>query len=129
MHIHHVAIWAHDLEALKTFYQTYFDAAAGQRYTNPRTGFESYFLRFSSGAQLELMHRPDVPPNPGAPGAAFQGYAHLSISTGSPAQVDELTARLQRDGFAVLSPPRRTGDGYYESLVLDPENNQLEITV
>lgn len=128
MHIHHLAFWARDLEGLKTFYQTYFGAAAGERYVNPRTGFQSYFLRFSGGARLELMQRPDVPPNPGAPGAAALGYAHLAISVGSPAQVDALTARLQRDGFTVLSPPRRTGDGYYESAVLDPENNLLEIT-
>lgn len=127
--IHHLALWARDLEGLKTFYQTYFGAAAGERYANPRTGFQSYFLRFASGAQIELMHRPDVQPDRNEPGSNTFGYAHLSISVGSEAKVDELTARLQSAGFTVLSQPRRTGDGYYESLVLDPENNPLEITV
>jgi lactoylglutathione lyase len=129
MHIHHVAIWTQDLEKLKSFYETYFDAKAGDKYTNPAKKYESYFLTFDSGAKLELMHRPDIPMRPGDPQTQCSGYTHISIAIGSVEQVDHLTSRLQNDGYALMDGPRRTGDGYYESLVLDPDGNRVEITV
>jgi lactoylglutathione lyase len=129
MHIEHIAIWTRDLEGLKGFYETYFQARAGARYTNPAKGFESYFLTFASGARLELMHMPAIPASLDDPRLQFTGYIHLAVSVGSPAAVDELTARLARDGYPVLDGPRRTGDGYYESCVLDPDGNRVEITI
>ena len=129
MKIEHVAIWTRDLELLKSFYETYFGAHAGPKYINPVRQFESCFLSFDSGARLELMSMPAI--EGGADGEAMQraGYAHIAISTGSEAAVDALTQRLRDDGYAVLSEPRRTGDGYYESCVLDPDGNRIEITV
>jgi lactoylglutathione lyase len=129
MHIAHLAIWAKDLEKLKRFYERYFDAQATAKYLNAQKQFQSYFLTFASGAQLELMHRPDIPPMSTQLGQEFLGYAHLAISVGSEAAVDALTMRLVNDGYQRLDGPRRTGDGYYESVVLDPEGNRLEITV
>lgn len=129
MHIHHVAIWTRDLERLKSFYETYFQARAGDRYTNPAKRFESYFLTFESGAKLELMSSPDIPLSTDDPQAQFTGYIHLSFSTGSEENVNYLTARLQIDGYRVIEGPRRTGDGYYESCVQDPDGNRVEITV
>ena len=129
MQIEHVAIWTHDLERLKIFYETYFDAAAGPKYVNERRGFESYFLTFESGARLELMQMPGIPASRDDPQAQFTGYIHLALAAGSPARVDELTERLRRAGYAVLDGPRHTGDGYYESVVLDPDGNRVEITV
>ena len=129
MHIHHIAIWTQDLEKLKSFYETYFEAKAGEKYSNPAKRYESYFLTFDSGAKLELMHRPDIPLRPGESQTQFSGYAHISIATGSVEQVDHLTLRLQNDGYPLMDGPRRTGDGYYESLVLDPDGNRVEITV
>ncbi len=129
MHIEHIAIWTHNLERLKAFYQTYFQVTAGDKYTNAQTGFESYFLSFASGARLELMRMPGVPASLNEVASQFTGYIHLAISVGSMARVDVLTTRLRSDGYHVLSGPRTTGDGYYESVVLDPDGNQIELTV
>lgn len=128
MHIDHIAIWTTDLERLKTFYETYFDARAGDRYTNPRTGFESYFLTFATGARLELMRRPDIPASRDSVAAQHLGLIHFAIALGSEAAVDRLTARLRVDGYPILDGPRRTGDGYYEATLLDPDQNRLELT-
>jgi lactoylglutathione lyase len=129
MHIEHVAIWTHHLESLKTFYETYFQAQASEKYVNESKQFESYFLTFSSGARLELMQAPTIPLSLNAPETQFTGYIHLAFSVGSKEQVDALTARLEQDGYRVVDGPRRTGDGYYESGVLDPDGNRVEITV
>jgi lactoylglutathione lyase len=129
MHIEHIAIWTKNLEQLVDFYEHYFHAEAGGKYTNPGKGFESYFLTFSSGARLELMHMPSIPDSLNDPEAQFTGLIHLAISVGSQDQVDSLTARLSDNGHRILDGPRHTGDGYYESLVLDPDGNRVEITV
>jgi lactoylglutathione lyase len=125
-HIEHVAIWTHDLERLKAFYETYFGGKAGDKYVNVAKQFESCFLTFSSGARLEIMHSSDVarPPE-----NAHTGYTHLAFSVTSEAEVNALTARLQENGHRIVSSPRRTGDGYYESCVLDPDGNRVGITV
>jgi lactoylglutathione lyase len=127
--IEHIAVWTKDLERLKRFYEVYFGAQAGEKYVNPAKQFESYFLSFSFGPRLELMVRPDLPDTRHDAVAQFAGYNHLAFSVGSAAAVDALTARLQQDGYPVLDGPRQTGDGYYESVVLDPDGNRLEITV
>jgi len=129
VHIEHVAIWTRNLEQLKAFYETYFRASAGDKYVNPSKQFESYFLTFSSGARLELMRMPTIPQSLNDIQAQFTGYVHLAVSVGSEEQVDALTARLQKDGHRIVDEPRYTGDGYYESCVLDPDGNRIEITV
>lgn len=129
MHISHLALWVRDLETLKTFYEQYFGAQANTGYVNERKQFQSYFLRFAAGATLELMQRPDIPALAKEPGQEFLGYAHLAMAVGSEAAVDALTTRLVNDGYQRLDGPRWTGDGYYESVVLDPEGNRIEITV
>ena len=126
MRIDHIALWTHDLERLRAFYESYFGAVSGPRYENPRKQFQSYFLRFESGARVELMQRPGL--SPAVPGPCV-GYAHLAVAVGSEREVDQLTARLARDGYPVLDGPRRTGDGYYESVIADPDGNSIEITV
>jgi len=127
--IEHIAIWTDDLERLKDFYAHYFQAAPGQKYHNPRTDFQSYFLSFSAGARLEIMQMPGVTGSGRNEQKQYHGYAHLSLSVGSKEQVDILTDRLRRDGYTVLDGPRRTGDGYYESQVTDPDGNRIEITI
>jgi lactoylglutathione lyase len=129
MQIEHIAIWTHDLERLKTFYETYFQAAAGAKYQNPKKQYQSYFLSFASGARMELMYNPSISVCPGAHGEQLTGYTHLACSVGSEASVDALTERMRLDGYAVVSEARWTGDGYYESVVLDPDGNRIEITI
>jgi lactoylglutathione lyase len=134
MHVEHVAIWTEDVERLRAFYEHYFAAVASARYVNPARGFQSYFLSFASGARLEIMQMAGIPQMPGIPRTIddartqFTGYIHLAISVGSQDAVDALTERLRIDGYPVLDGPRYTGDGYYESVVLDPDANRIELT-
>ncbi len=127
MRIEHLAIWTPDIERLRTFYEIYFGAKAGPKYVNRARQFESYFLSFESGARLEIMQMPSVGRAPDMDGPVH-GYAHLAISVGSEARVDEMTKRLRDNGHEILSVPRRTGDGCYESVVADPDGNPIEIT-
>ena len=128
MQIEHIAIWTKDIERLKAFYERYFEAQANRKYINPARQFESYFLTFAAGARLELMHLPSIPESRDNREAQFTGYIHLAISVGSKEQVDALTDRLRQDGYRIVGDPRTTGDGYYESVVFDPDGNRIEIT-
>ena len=129
MHIEHLAIWVKDLELMKDFYCNYFSATANSKYINPTKQFQSYFLSFAAGARLELMQMPTVPDTNDDSYKQFTGLIHFAVSMGSKERVDEMTAKFKADGFEVLDGPRTTGDGYYESVVLDPEKNRIELTV
>lgn len=127
LRIEHVALYTADLEATRDFFVRYFHATAGPPYHNPTKQFRSYFLTFpGGGARLELMTRPALLPSASAESI---GYAHIALSVGSPTEVDTLTECLRRDGYTVLSPPRTTGDGYYESVVAAVDGLKIEITV
>lgn len=126
MKIDHLAVWVTDLERTRQFYERWFQARAGQRYTNARTGFSSYFLGFEGGSRLELMQRPDVVKGREA-GQPSLGYAHLAVELPDPASVDRLTQRMREAGHAIVGEPRTTGDGYYESVVQDPDGHLLEL--
>lgn len=126
MRIEHAAIYVNDIEAEKKFFTRYFGASAGEMYHNKNTGFSSYFLSFDGGARLELMTAPRLQDMDKLP--LRTGFAHLAFSVGSCKEVDALTERLRADGYAVVSGPRVTGDGYYESCVLDAEGNRIEMT-
>ena len=123
------ALWTTDLQRLIDFYVVYFEAAPGPRYFNPRRQFESCFLSFATGARLELMSIPSLAARGADGDGPSLGAAHLAFAIGSEAQVDALTARLRSDGYQLVEGPRRTGDGYYESVVLDPDRNRVEITI
>jgi lactoylglutathione lyase len=127
MRIHHFAIWTPDLDRLKGFYEKYFSARCGEKYSNPAKGYESYFLSFNDGSSIEIMHRADIPPSPVDPMTQATGYTHLSLAVGSVKEVDRLTRLLTADGYPLVDGPRQTGDGYYESVVLDPDGNRVEI--
>ena len=126
MKIEHVAMYVDDLEAARDFFVTWLDGASNEGYHNRNTGFRSYFIRFGDGARLELMNKPvmvdlEKPLN-------RTGYAHIAFSVGSRGKVDELTEALRAAGYEVVSGPRTTGDGYYESCIVSIEGNQIEIT-
>lgn len=126
MRIEHIALWTTDLERSRAFYEQHFGAAAGARYQNSKTGFSSYFLSFADGARLEIMARPDVAQR--AP-AVQLGFAHFAVSLGSEEAVLCKTRTLAAAGISVVSQPRRTGDGYFESVIADPDGNLIELTV
>ena len=125
--IEHVAMYCHNLERIKEFYEKYFGCKCGEKYTNSSKGFESYFLSFEDGSRLEIMSKTTI--NESIKPAEYLGFTHLAISVGSKVNVDHLTKKLLTDGFEVVGNPRTTGDGYYESVILDPEMNRIEITV
>lgn len=120
--IHHIGVYVSCLETVKDFFMDYFGAVPGSLYHNPNTGLSTYFLTFGDGSQLELLNRPDIIPDICA--APF----HLSVSVGSKEEVDRMTDVLVAKGYRVISGPRFTGDGYYESLISGPESILIEIT-
>lgn len=125
--INHVAMYVSNLEEAKTFFETYFAAKSNAMYHNPKTGLKTYILSFDGEARLELMSRPDITD---AVDSIFRtGYIHLSFNLGSKENVDLLTARLKKDGYGILSGPRTSGDGYYESCVEGHEGNLIELTI
>jgi len=128
MRVEHIALWTHDIDRLRAFYESYFGAQAGPFYrSRTRTAFTSYFLQFpGAGARLELMSTAGLASAPRGPAV---GYAHVALAVGSEAAVDALAARLQADGVRIIGVPRRTGDGYYEAVIADPDGNTVEITV
>ena len=127
MRVDHIAMYVNDLEKARTFFAQYFRATSNEGYYNPRTDFRSYFLSFDDGARLEIMSKPQM--SDMEKGLNRTGYIHIAFSLGSKFAVDELTERLKSDGYEVISGPRTTGDGYYESCVVGVEGNQIEITV
>lgn len=126
--IEHIALWVRDLEKMRDFYQKYFNMECNDKYENLQKGFSSYFLSFDSGARVELMNRKDISETSGEKGIVY-GLTHFALSVGSKEAVDQLTALLKSDGFEIIGEPRTTGDGYYESVILDPEGNPIEITI
>jgi lactoylglutathione lyase len=126
--IDHVAIWTDDLERLRAFYELYLGGVAGERYENASTVLHTYFLDLGGGARLELMQMPAVAERV-AGDPQLLGLAHIAFALGSEHAVDELTDRLRSDGHLILDGPRHTGDGYYESVVADPDGNRVELTV
>lgn len=128
MKIEHVAIWTKDIEKLKDFYVNYFDGISGDKYTNHKKQFESYFIKFDSGARLEIMQMQTIPSNLNDTINQYIGLIHIAISVGNIEKVNNLTELLRNSGYRVVSEPRYTGDGYYESCILDPDGNRIEIT-
>lgn len=126
MRIEHIAMYVNDLEKAKDFFTKYFKATSNDGYHNKTTGFRSYFLTFDDGARLEIMNKPSM--NDSEKQLTRTGYIHIAFSLGSKEAVDKLTTELRDDGYQVVSGPRTTGDGYYESCIIGIEGNQIEIT-
>ena len=127
MRIEHIAMYVKDLEAARKFFISFFGGTSNNGYHNEKTGFKSYFISFDDGARLEIMYKPAIADL--KKDVNRTGYAHIAFSVGSREAVDELTARIKAAGFEVVSGPRTTGDGYYESSIVVIEDNMIEITV
>ena len=126
MRIEHIAMYVNDLEKTKDFFVKYFNATSNEGYHNIKTDFRSYFLTFDDGARLEIMNKPQL--NDDEKILNRTGYIHIAFSLGDKNAVDELTERIKKDGYTVISGPRTTGDGYYESCIVGIEGNQIELT-
>ena len=127
MKIEHIAIRVNDLNEMIDFYVKYFDGKAGEIYSNHQKQFKSCFISFDENCRLELMTGPDMKNRPEDKNVI--GIIHLAISVGSKEKVNQLTERLRKEGVTIVSNPRTTGDGYYESVIFDPEGNSIEITM
>ena len=127
MKIEHIAMYVTDLERTKEFFEKYFGARSNSGYHNPTTDFRSYFLSFDDGARIEIMNKPGM--DDADKNITRTGYIHIAFSVGSKERVEELTAQMKQDGYEVISGPRTTGDGYYESCIIGVEGNQIEITI
>ncbi|MBZ4684076.1 MAG: lactoylglutathione lyase [Fusobacteriaceae bacterium] len=128
MKIEHIAIWTKDIEKTKEFYCKYFNAISNEKYINHKRKFESYFLSFDTGCRLEIMQLPILHKKDN-PLLDYVGLAHFAISVGSKEKVLELTETLRNDGYKIIGEPRTTGDGYFESVILDCDGNKIEITI
>lgn len=124
MKVEHIGIWVKDLEKMKDFYETYFNARSNELYHNQKTGFNSYFLELEQGCRIELTNKQHLSNRI----ADSLGYTHLAIAVGTKETVDAMTATFVKDGFPLLNGPRTTGDGYYEAVIQDPEGNLIELT-
>ena len=129
MKIEHIAIWVKDIDKVCEFYRKYFGGIVHPIYHNPTKQFTSRFVTFDDSARLEIMHKPEIVGTEGLFHVERLGFTHVSFSVGSKGEVDRLTKQMSSDGIQVIGQPRTTGDGYYESVVLDPEGNRVEITV
>ena len=127
MRIEHIAMYVNDLQKAKEFFEKYFNAISNEGYHNKTTDFRSYFLSFDDGARLEIMNKPQMMDD--EKGINRTGFVHIAFSLGSKDAVDALTEKMRNDGYNVISGPRTTGDGYYESCIIGIEGNQIEITV
>ena len=127
MRIEHIAMYVNELEKTKEFFEKYFNAISNEGYHNKTTDFRSYFLSFDDGARLEIMNKPQMMDD--EKGINRTGFVHIAFSLGSKDAVDALTEKMRNDGYNIISGPRTTGDGYYESCIIGIEGNQIEITV
>ena len=127
MIIEHVAMYVNDLEKARDFFVSFLNGKSNDGYYNEKTGFRSYFISFDGGARIEIMNKPDMSDD--NKDLNRTGYAHLAFSVGSTERVDELTEQIRNAGYEVVSGPRTTGDGYYESCIVTFEGNQIELTV
>lgn len=127
MRIEHIAMYVNDLEGAKLFFEKYFGAISNNMYHNRKTGLRSYFLTFDDGARLEIMSKPDM--DDAEKSLQRTGFVHIAFSVGSKENVDALTLQMEQAGYDVISGPRTTGDGYYESLIVAVEGNLIEITI
>lgn len=124
MFVEHIGIWTKDLEKMKEFYCKYFNGISNEKYTNKLKEFESYFISFKSGARIELMRKKYIDKRYEE---EFLGLSHIGFKMKNKEEVNELTDILKKDGYKIIGEPRITGDGYYESVILDPEGNKIEL--
>ena len=124
MKLHHIAIWTFRLEELKEFYVRFLGGKSNEKYVNPKKGFESYFISFDEGPSLELMSRPDVQNTVVEENRV--GLTHLAFTFPGQEEVLRFTEEMRSEGYTIAGEPRTSGDGYFESVILDPDGNRIK---
>ena len=127
MKLHHIAIWTFRLEELKEFYVRFLGGKSNEKYVNPKKGFESYFISFGEGPSLELMSRPDVQNTVVEENRV--GLTHLAFTFPGQEEVLRFTEEMRSEGYTIAGEPRTSGDGYFESVILDPDGNRIELSL
>ncbi|WP_434669331.1 VOC family protein [Klebsiella sp. B345] len=125
MKVAHIALWTRQLEQQARFWTDFFDGQINEKYcSQTNLGFESYFVKIGEDIAIELMSKPGL--QVVTPDNNQTGWVHLAISVNGAQQVDALAKRAESQGILV-SPPRTTGDGFYEAVIKDPDGNLVEI--
>ena len=112
------------MEELKEFYVRFLGGKSNEKYVNPKKGFESYFISFDEGPSLELMSRPDVQNTVVEENRV--GLTHLAFTFPGQEEVLRFTEEMRSEGYTIAGEPRTSGDGYFESVILDPDGNRIE---
>lgn len=99
MKLHHIAIWTFRLEELKEFYVRFFGGKSNEKYINPKKGFESYFVSFGEGTDLELMSRTDVQNTPIEENRV--GLTHFAFTFPSQEEVLRFTEQMRSEGYTM----------------------------
>jgi lactoylglutathione lyase len=124
MELAHIALWTTNLDIAAAFWRDHFNATVGDLYlSRRREGFSSRFVTLPGNICIELMTAPWIGPD--AP-IDRRGWAHIALSLGSVGAVDAAAARFAKVGL-LISPPRWTGDGYYEAIIKSPDDLPIEI--
>ena len=123
--LNHTALYVHDLEGARDFFAEFFGTVSNELYHNRATGLRTYFLTFHNGGKIEIMTRPGLDAGSSSPCA--HGLNHIAVGSRSKGMVESLTERMRKAGYTIISGPRTTGDGYYESCVESFEGCLIEI--
>ena len=125
MKIAYVSMYVNNLDEMKDFFVKYFKATVNDKYENFQTGYTYCYLKFDEGSRLSLVSGPNVVDRPKE---IFKGLNRFAIAVNSKEEVQTITDQLANDGYQIVNGFRMNGYGEYESRILDPEGNEIEIT-
>lgn len=127
MKLDHIALWTKQIEVMVDFYEKYFDGKADEMYVDEEENISCCYIIFTEGSKLELIQGPDIYEREHKITDRVLGYTHLAFDVGSKEKVDEITEKIEKDGYQVEKRPAFIVEWFYESAIIDPEGNIIEI--